>query len=332
MSKIATRGWRYHRCGPIAQVLKLESFDLPVSKDQVVVKVSRTPLHRVDSAIVNGSALGHKKATVAAFPRIGGCEAVGTVVRPGASKSVKEGDSVWVAPITGAWAETIVADASLVHKIDPKHSSLATTASNLVMAQHLLSSQRLGAGDVVVQNGGSSLTALAIAALAQDRKLTVISAALPGDRFTSSAARLKTFGSALVPYTSKGALGAKAAMGTKSAALFLNGVGGSSFNDFVKLLGANGNVVSFGAQNSFGLMWAGSNQIYNQLTFQGFYLPRYLQQTPYQDRQHMLDSVLHSLAGKKFSYPIDEVKGLAQLPTVWDKSFVSGGAKGILVL
>ncbi|CUE69506.1 nuclear receptor binding factor-like protein, putative [Bodo saltans] len=328
MSKIATKGWRYARSGPIGSTLKLEKFDLAVGKDDVVVKMQYAPLHRVDAAIVNGSALGRTK-NAKPFPRIGGSEGVGTVVRSGNSTSVKEGDTVWVAPLQGTWSETITADSALVHKIDPKNAALAATASNFIVAQQLLDGvQKSG---VVVQNGGSSLTALAVALLAKERGLTLFSTASKGDRYAQADARLKSAGSQTFEYSPAGARSLKAALAGKNVNRFLNGVGGNNFNEFVKLVGNNGEVVTFGAQNGFGLMWAGSNQIYKQLTLRGFYLPRYLRDTSYEVRQSTLDAVLKSISasGAAGKYPTEQVK-LEALPTVWDKTFVQGGSKGII--
>ena len=73
-------------------------------------------------------------------------------------------------------------------KINPAHISLATNASILLTAHQLLCRYaRLKNGHVVLQNGGSSLSALAVAALLQgcfaDKYLTLITACTPGERF-----------------------------------------------------------------------------------------------------------------------------------------------------
>lgn len=73
-------------------------------------------------------------------------------------------------------------------KINPAHTSLATNASVLLTAHQLLCRYvRLKDGQVILQNGGSSLTALAVAALMQnclaDKHLTLITACTPGERF-----------------------------------------------------------------------------------------------------------------------------------------------------
>jgi NADPH:quinone reductase len=326
MSQIATKGWRYARCGPIGSTLKLEKFDLAVGKDDVVVKMQYAPLHRVDSAVINGSAIGREK-TVKPFPRVGGSEGVGTVVRCGNSTSIKEGDTVWVAPLQGTWSETITADSSLVHKIDPKNAALAATASNFVVAQQLLDG--VYKNGIVIQNGGSSLTALAVALLAKERGLSVLSTASKGERYAQAEARLKAAGSQTFEYSPAGARALKAVLAGKSVSRFLNGVGGNNFNEFVKLVGNNGEVVTFGAQNGFGLMWAGSNQIYKQLTLRGFYLPKYLRETPYEVRQANLDAVLKSISASGLKYPTEQVK-LDSLPALWDKTFVQGGSKGVI--
>lgn len=335
MKKISTQGWRYSRAGPISRVLQLEKYDLVAKSQDVVVKVTAAPLHRTDTAIINGTALGRDKTGLAAFPRVGGCEGVGVVVSSGASKTVKEGDTVWVAPLNGMWAETIVVDAAAVHKIDPKFAAtFAPFASNFILAQRLLTGYgRVSpTADVIVQNGGACLTSIAVSAFGKAQQKTVVTVASPGSRFSAAAARHKAFGSEVYEYNGKGARAVKKALGGKNVALYLNGVGGRSFNEFLKLVGTNGSVVSYGAQNSFGLMWSGSHQIYKQVSMQGLYLPQYLRSLTYEQRQMQLDFALNAAAEAKLQYPTEKCSALAELPTTWDKVFVSGASKGLLTL
>ena len=333
MKKVSTQGWRYSRAGPISRVLKLEKYDVAPKSSDVVVKVTSAPLHRTDSAIINGTATGREKASLQAFPRVGGCEGVGVVVSSGSSKHVKDGDTVWVAPINGTWAETIAVDAELVHKIDPSKRLAAAFASNFILAQRLLNGYgRVNADDVIIQNGGSSLTALAVSAFAQAQKKTVLTVASSGSRFDAAVLRHKTYNSQVFEYSGKGARALKKTLGTKKVALYLNGVGGRSFNEFLKLVGANGNVVSYGAQNSFGIMWSGSNQIYKEITIEGIYLPQYLRTLSYDQRQTQLDFALNAATDAKIKYPTEVVTALSDLPAAWDKVFVSGASKGLVNL
>lgn len=79
-------------------------------------------------------------------------------------------------------------DVHHLYKINPAHTSLATNASIVLTAHQLLTRYvRLKDGQVVLQNGGSSLTALAVATLLAtyfaDKHLTLITACTPGARF-----------------------------------------------------------------------------------------------------------------------------------------------------
>ncbi|ORC85036.1 putative nuclear receptor binding factor [Trypanosoma theileri] len=333
MSKFSSKGWCYTRYGPLSRVLKMNSFDLDASKDEVIVDVAMAALHRTDAAVVNGTALGRKRVSLSSFPRIGGSEGVGKVVSAAGSKNVREGDTVWVAPIHGTWATRIAVNHNMVHKIDPKFAQLAVNASNFLVAQHLLNGYtRLRKGQVVLQNGGSSITSLAVSALAKTYGVKVLTASSPGERFHGAKERHAKYGSEVFEYNGKGARLARQAIGNTGATLYLNGVGGRHFDTFLSLLGGGGHAVSYGAQNGVGLMVSGSNLIYNEVTMQGLFLPSYLETLSYNERQTQLEFVLAQLSSLGFSYPTTSASSLDDLPNIWDQVFVHGGKKGILVL
>lgn len=348
-TKVSSSGWRYARSGPLSSVLKKETFDLVPAKGQAVVKMLYAPLHRVDSAVINGSALGRKRVNMSPFPRIAGCEGVGTVVSihsaadTGAASPVKEGDTVWVAPIHGTWASTIAVEATALHRIDAAQAPLAVNASNYLTAQHLLQGYaRLKKGDVIIQNGGSSATSLAVSALAEKMHMRVFTAASPGERFAAAQQRHAKYHSTVYEYSGKGerqmeadvraavASSPGAKNGTAGAALYLNGVGGPLFDSYVKMVGSGGQVVTYGAQNGFGLFISGSALVYRDLTMQGFFLPAYLAKLSYAERQTQLEFVLRELASIGFDYPTVTAKSLDELPSVWDDVFVRGGCKGVV--
>lgn len=334
-SKVAVTGWRYARSGPISAVLALEKFDLTPAKDQALVKVLSAPMHRTDAAVINGTALGRRRVNMAAFPRIGGCEGVGQVVSAPVGASVKAGDTVWIAPVTGTWATSIAVAPDTLHKIAPGHAALAVNAGNYLAAQHLLQGYaRLKKGSAVVQNGGSSVTALAVTALAKPMGVTVLTAATPGERFAGAKQRHEALGGKVFEYNGNGARAMSAALGIKGpldgAALYLNGVGGKYFDTFFKLVGHGGEVVNYGAQNGFGLFFSGSTFIVKEATMQGFFLPAHLAGLSYGERQTQLDFVLRELAAAKFAYPQAVAASIEKLPEVWDETFVHGGKKAIL--
>ncbi|KAH9588759.1 alcohol dehydrogenase [Trypanosoma melophagium] len=333
MSKFSSKGWCYTRYGPVSRVLKMDSFDLLSNKDEVIVDVGMAALHRTDAAVVNGTALSKRRVSLSSFPRVGGSEGVGRVLSAGASKNVRDGDTVWVAPIHGTWATRIAVNHNMVHKIEPKFAELAVYASNFLVAQHLLNGfTRLRKGQFILQNGGSSMTSLAVSALAKTCGVKVLTASTPGERFYGAKERHAKYGSEVFEYNGKGARAMRQAMGNVGAALYINGVGGRFFDTFLGLLGSGGHVVSYGAQNGVGLMVSGSNLIYNEVTMQGLFFPSYLETLSYNERQTQLEFVLAQLLSLGFSYPTVSASSLGELPNVWDQVFVQGGKKGMLVL
>ncbi|CCW61344.1 unnamed protein product [Phytomonas sp. EM1] len=337
MAKIAATGWRYARSGPLSSVLKIENYELRPTENEAVVQIMSAPLHRVDAAIINGTALGRKRVNINHFPRVAGCEGVGKVTwisKKCTDSLVKVGDMVWVAPLHGTWANAIAVPPTCLHRIDPAYASLAVNASNYLAAQHLLEGYaRLRKDQVVIQNGGSSVTSLAVSALARTQGLKVLTAASPSERFADAKGRHAAFGSEVFEYNAKGAREMEKVLGNgRGAALYLNGVGGRFFDYFMRLVAPGGEVVTYGAQNSFGLMLSGSSFISREITMQGFFLPTYLDSLSYQERQTQLDFVLRALALEKFEYPVLTAESLEKLPEVWDELFVRGGRKGVLKL
>ncbi|EPY41957.1 oxidoreductase [Angomonas deanei] len=327
--KMSVNGWRYARSGPIATVLKKEAFEVLPQKGQAVVKMVSAPIHRTDAAVINGTALGRKQVRMAPFPRIGGSEGVGKVVQTGGAAHLKEGDTVWIAPVNGTWASQVAVDATAVHKIDPKYEKLAVNASNYLTAQQLLQGYAtLHKGDVVLQNGGSSATSLAVSALAKKDGVKVITVATPGERLEGAKSRHAKYGSSVFAYNGAGAREVDKVLGKDRVSLYLNGVGGDFFDHFLKKMALQGHVVSYGAQNGFGLNFSASPIIYNELTMAGFFLPHFLSKLSLAERQTQLDFVLSRLSEEGFSYPTTPAT-LDNLPDTWDTIYVKGG-KGVL--
>ena len=261
-----------------------------------------------------------------------GSEAFG-VVSESTKGPLKKGDQVWVAPPYGGWAERVTAPSSAVHTVDGKNAALAPFISSLLTANGLLKSVRLPkTGATVIQNGGSSVVALGVSALAQTKGIKVVTAAAPGPRFDAAVTRHKKFGSEVVEYNHKGMLKAGGLLGPGGANLYLNGVGGRNFNDFMKVMAQNGNIVTYGAQSGHGLMFGLSNMIYKELSHTGFSLTRYLGNMSQSERQAELVEVLDAMTKAGFQYPTKEIKSLEKLPEVWDEIFVAGGSKAVLKL
>jgi NADPH:quinone reductase-like Zn-dependent oxidoreductase len=333
-SAAVASGYRFARFGPIGEVLKLEQFTPVVVNPnaQVIVQPKLAPMHRTEAAVVNGTAANASKA----FPKVAGFEGIATVVDSAANATLKNGDWVYVAPSAGAtvgaglWCtRNVVAAEQLVPVSQAAVASnpLVACLSCFLTAHGVVEAASLAASDVVVQNGGSSLTSLAVTALCKQRGIKVVTAAAAGPRFAAAEKRHKAAGAELVvPYSAAGARSAAKAIGKGGARAFLNGVGGRPFNDFLKLAAADSSrCVTYGAQSSYGLMWSGSQVVFKNLTIKGFYLPRYLAQLDARARQDKVNAALDLAKALSGQYPVEIVKALDGVPAAWDRLFVEGG-------
>lgn len=348
----AVQGYRYARYGPIAEVLSLQKFALPAitnAASQIVVEPKFVPVHRTEAAVVNGTGANTNSAS---FPKTAGYEGIAVVTDAASNtKGFKNGDWVYILPSTenyaGTWATKNVVSTNIVVPIQQKAvegNPLASCLSCFITAAGLIESAAasnsvaaFAKGDVIVQNGGSSLTALAVSALGKQKGLKVITAATAGSsRFAEAEKRHKALGqSELFTYNAEGARKASKAIGASGARAFLNGVGGSPFNDFLKLAPSTGSasccVVTYGAQSSYGLMFAGSNLIFKNISsMKGFYLPRYLASLSEQQRIEKVNAALELAKELKGQYPVEIIKGLEGLPAAWDKLYIGGGSKGVI--
>lgn len=339
----AASGFRFARYGPIADVLQLEKFSPVISnaQTQVLIQPKFVPIHRTEAALVNGTAHGQEQKA-AVFPKVAGFEGIATVVDSAASTTFKNGDWVYVSPNTtnGTWcSQNVVSSDSLVavpqSAIDG--NPLASCVSCFITAAALVDAVAAAApaGKVtILQNGGSSLTALAVSALGKQKGFKVVTAASSGARFSAAVQRHKAFGSDVVSYSDEGARAARKLLeGSNGASAFINGVGGRPFNEFLKLTNSNSSLcITYGAQQSYGLLWAGSQLVYKNLALSGFYLPRYLAALDAKGRQEKVAAALELAKALKGQYPVEAVKSLDAVPAAWDKLYLEGGFKPVIQL
>lgn len=348
--KMATAvAMRYARAGPIAHVLKREA--VPVARlarpTDALVKLLHAPLHRSDASVINGTAAGRVYSAASAppgvpqfnlgsFPRTGGAEGLGKVLDPGTAEGVKAGDLIWIPPMvgTGTWATHAVVDTSKAVIVDAETQKqlpleLLSCATGLITAHRLFSKTlptALKSGDTIVQNAGSSLVSVAIAALAKANGVTVITGANE-ERLETARKVHAAFGSLVVSSDTKGAREAKAKMGgSAKARAFFNGSGGASFNAYLKLLADGGHCVTYGAQNGFGLMWSGSHHFWRDVTISGINTPRYLLGLTKEQRAAALRDAVVALSAAKFSFPI-VAASLDQFEAAWDDTVREGGGR-----
>jgi len=252
---------------------------------------------------------------------------------------------VWLPPLfsliasgSGTWATHAVVPANAVHRLPSGKEEVSQFSTALITAQQLLDD--LPTGAVVLQNGGSSFTSLAVSAFAKESSTRVFTIASDTDRLKDATTRHKACDSLVFADSGAGYRALEHALVSSSnnrAAVtrILNSVGGRSVNRMLPFLRTNGQMLNYGAQNGFGLMFAPSHQIYKQLTFSGFYFPKWFENKSYDERQKLLERALEAASSKNvkaqlLTYPVKVANGLEDVANVWDNAFVKGGEKGVI--
>eukprot|EP00759_Apiculatamorpha_spiralis_P013944 PhF_6_TR20702/c0_g1_i1/m.29777/K07512/MECR, NRBF1; mitochondrial trans-2-enoyl-CoA reductase len=296
-----TAGYRFSKFGAISSALRLQDWNVadPLS-GTVTVKLLASPIHRADIGVVNGTLSGLRSS----LPAVAGLEGVGVIEKVGNGVSLKPGTRVWINDFTaGTWCSHINLNPNGVTPIgDDIPVELASMSAVWYTANKLLTQTKLNSGDHVLVSGGSSALAAAVSALGAERKLNVTLACDNEQSLSIAKARTNA-----VPYTVKGAKALRESLkGSSGVRLFISGLGGPLFNEFMKSVGDGGQVSVVGAQKGYGLMWATSKHFYNDVTLSGFYLPKLLNGTTADQRSQVLSPVYDLIKKKKLVYPTKE--------------------------
>ena len=301
---VASTGWRYHKHGQPGKVLQYEKFRLPFDRTsgQVVVRMLAAPVHKQDKNLIEGH-YGHIKPLQ--YPAVGGVEGVGLIEEVGSRTQlgVKEGDLVWVNnPRVGTWASHIVTDANNVDVV-PNRADVdieyLSCMSVFHTAWHLIHSMTpLHPGDVVLQAGASSSVAQLCMSYARSRGAKLY-LTLQGGRteHVQLMGRFKMQGAfVIVPYSyARTNYMRRLLSDVPQPKLFLNHTCGPFANNLVKLLGDNGVCVTYGSTSSKALQVPNLDLINRNISFKGFFLPRWNETHSRESRMRVHQNVVENM-------------------------------------
>eukprot|EP01080_Neovahlkampfia_damariscottae_P002418 gene2418-2882_t len=302
ISKNYSKAVKFHQHGNALKVCKVEDFEIPkLSSNEVLVKMVSAPINPADLNMIEGN-----YGTLPKLPSFAGNEGVGIVEEVGSNVSnLKKGQRVIPSSAgLGTWRNHVVATEEAFSKVSEEipveYASIIGV--NPCTAYRLLHDfVNLQPGDVVIQNGGSSMVGHAVVQIAKSMGLKTISIIRSRPEEGQMVERLKQLGGDVVvteEYAASHQM-TKLLSDLPKPKLALNTVGGDSVRTLIRHLGESSTLVTYGGMSRKPLAIPTSPFIFNDLTLKGFWLSKWVQNNSKQQREEMISKVADLIKQKK---------------------------------
>lgn len=318
----------YQTRGPVPQdvidAVPLELGDL--GDDEVLLQLVGSPINPSDVLTLTGD-----YGILPPLPAVGGSEGIAKVIEKGANASLEEGSYALVPFGSGAWATHFKAKASELTAM-PKAADplqLAMLGVNPPTASLLLSEfVDLQAGDWVIQNTANSGVGTYLIQLAKQRGLKTVNIV----RRESLIEPLKAMGADVVLVDSDN-LAAEVAQATNDAdiKLAVDAVAGGATEKLAQILAHGATLVTYGAMSGEPSHVSPMSLIFKDITVRGFWLARWLQDTPAPTQQALYQELAGLIASGKLATPIAKTFPVSEIKTAIEYAIQPGRDGKVLV-
>eukprot|EP00640_Fibrocapsa_japonica_P003781 CAMPEP_0113935810 /NCGR_PEP_ID=MMETSP1339-20121228/2875_1 /TAXON_ID=94617 /ORGANISM="Fibrocapsa japonica" /LENGTH=363 /DNA_ID=CAMNT_0000938079 /DNA_START=63 /DNA_END=1154 /DNA_ORIENTATION=+ /assembly_acc=CAM_ASM_000762 len=297
---------KYHKRGDPKKCLQVEKEDVDITPGQgeVAFKMMASPINPSDLNMIEGT-----YDILPELPAVGGNEGVAEVTAVGSGVSrLNVGD--WVVPATpgfghiGTWREIGKASESNFLKVPnvlPKEYA-ACAAVNPCTALHLLSNfVELKEGDVVIQNGSTSVVGQCVTQIAKAKGIRTINVFRRRPQFEYLMQHTKDLGGDIVCFEDylNGWQYKRLMADLPKPKLALDCAGGVSSTQLARALGPGGVMVNYGGMSKKPVTLPTSSLLHNDISVKGFWLTKWNQENSLEARQAVLDEVCKMMTDDK---------------------------------
>jgi NADPH2:quinone reductase len=293
----------FEKAGDPAEVLAFGAVDAPrLAAGQVLVAVEARPIHPADLAFIRGT-----YRVLPQFPQVAGLSGAGRVVAAAPAVPLIPGTRVafrW----PGAWAEQVAVpvERTFVVPDDIAMQDAAQLPLNPITAWGLLDMADVRPGDVIAITAPTSSVSRITRALAEARGIRVIEIGRNGPT-SLEIERLRALSA-----------------GVGLAAL-IDSVGGALVERLLPELREGATIVTYGTLSPDPIRVHNSTIVYQNLTWKGFGIDRWLSALPLIERARMLDALWNGIRSRTYELPVsshvplrDFARGLALAQTASD--------------
>lgn len=293
---------RYHEHGAPGSVLRIEPVELlPPGPGEVTAALRAAVIHPSDLGMIAGT-----YGRLPKLPAVGGREGVGEVIAVGQGvKRLSVGDRVRMPEDLGVWQEAVTAPADAFEKApsDLPLEMAAMAFINPPTAYRLLHDfVELKEGDWIVQNAANSAVGFCVAGLANSLGLRSINIVRSADTWRDA---LKEAGAdVVVDDASEWHKDLKNLTGGEKPRLGLNSVGGESLIKIIRVLGEDGQCVTFGGMSNEKVRFPTRNLIFDNIALRGFWMDKWMRTRSLEDRAKQQHAVNERIRSGVFRIPV----------------------------
>lgn len=290
---------RFHEFGKPAEVLKLESLELPpLVEGEVRLRMLAAPVNPADLNLIEGT-YGVKPP----LPSVPGIEGCGEVVES-ASPDFSIGDRAIVLRRAGSWATHVQIAGEHLFKlpegIDPVQAAMLKV--NPATAWQLLTGfTRPEPGAWIVQNAANSAVGRCVIVLAKTLGIRTMNLV----RREELREELLDLGADDVLIDDDSAVESLKTSGKERPVLAFNCVGGESALRLMNLLGPGGIHVTFGAMARRPLTVPNGLLIFKNLELRGLWITQWIENAPREEIREVYGKLAAAIASGALEMPVD---------------------------
>jgi NADPH2:quinone reductase len=285
----------FDEAGEPSSVLRVAEVSVPMRDDgAALVAVDARPLQPADMAFIRG-----RYRLQPGFPQVAGLEGAGRIVDPGATGFAAGTRVAFRAP--GSWAAQVAvpADRLIAVPDDISDDAACQISLNPLTALGLLDTADVAPGDTVLITAAASTVARIVTAICRSRGISTI-----GIVRTAASAALAATEATFAANDPD--LIDKLHGQTRAAppAALLDSVGGPLVASLMPLLQPGARIVAYGVMDSTPASVANAALIYQNLTWIGFGIDRWLGTLPTTRRAELVDQLCAMLRDGSLQLPV----------------------------
>lgn len=326
--KKAARAVTFHQHGEPAEVLRVETHELPQpGPHEALVEMRAAPVNPADINLIQGT-----YGKLPPLPAVAGLEGVGVVTVLGAAAhGVQLGERVLLPHGLGSWREAAVVNAATLIPV-PREIPVEQAAMlkiNPPTAWRMLHDfAELRRGDWVAQNAANSGVGRAVIAIAKSLGVRTVN-------IVRRAELLEELGRAGADVTLLDGenLPREIAEATNHAPipLALNAVGGESAVRLAKALAPGGTVVTYGAMGRQPLRIPNGLLIFKNIALRGFWVSRWYAHAADEQVRAMFAQLFPLAASGALASPVERMFSIDEAPAAVARAMESGRGGKILL-
>lgn len=323
----STDALRYHQFGDPFETLKLETIPVnPLIPGFLKLKILAAPINPADFGRINGT-----YGKLSELPGTGGLEGVGEVVATGSKTSpYPVGSRVLFSGEPGSWQTVAIAQEDHVFPAPDSLDDLQAAMFwvNPATAWRMMHDfEKLEPGDWIVQNAATSAVGKLVIQFAS--QLGIKTANLV--RNPKAARDLLDIGADLVLQDDKNAAKQiQSALGSHSAKLGLNAMGGSSALTLCKSLSDKATLVTYGGMDRQPAPFPTRYLIFNDLSLRGFWVSHWYQNASRDTIENMHTTITEKMQAGSIRTPVEATYSLKEWKDALEHSLRPGKSGKVL--